>query len=663
LILKKTIVYILFLLFSVSVLAQEREITNLIASGDQAFEMKNFYGAAKMYEDALKYNHKMYDIVWKAAEAYRLDNDYIRAAKHYRYLADKIPEKYPESVFYYAAMLKADEEFIKSQYFFQKYLDINGIDSVNLNVIKAREEILNCEFAWKMFNNPNGVNVLQCDSIINSVFSDFSSGILNDSILVFASIKPLHDSIRDFKSNLYETDFFNDNKTVQLFDSIINIGTKDVSNPNFTKDGNTVYFTISDYFKGGNTNIYKSDYVNGSWSVPSKLPEIINYPEYNSTHPFIAERDNKTDVLLWSSDRPGGEGGYDLYYCELLPDNSWGYVKNLGRPIFEDTRFLDFFDTTSNINTIGNEITPFYNVEDSLLYFSSDWYQNMGGYDIFKVKGNFRVWDSMRNLGYPVNSAQNDIYYKVYPNSYKAFLSSNRKSSFAREHQSCCNDLYYHEIDKVIDEETIHEQKVELLTTRTKLLVPIALYFHNDEPVPNSWDTVTELNYTTTYIDYMQRHDEYKSRYSKGLSKRNRIVAVDSVDYYFSYYVEENYNKLLEFTNLMKELLLSGQKIVITIKGYTSPLNTVEYNNNLAKRRISSLVNYFYEWENGFFQEYINSGMIDYTFVAFGKTLSDGKVSDDPNDPRNSIYSPGASRERRIEIIAVSVEELEQNPE
>jgi len=113
----------------------------------------------------------------------------------------------------------------------------------------------------------------------------------------------------------------------------------------------------------------------------------------------------------------------------------------------------------------------------------------------------------------------------------------------------------------------------------------------------------------------------------------------------------------------MKELLLSGQKIVVTIKGYTSPLNTVEYNNNLAKRRISSLVNYFYEWENGFFREYIESGMIEYEFVAFGKTLSDGKVSDDPNDPRNSIYSPAASRERRIEIIAVSVEEIEQNTE
>ncbi|MDD3687857.1 MAG: hypothetical protein PHE56_13985, partial [Bacteroidales bacterium] len=386
-------------------------------------------------------------------------------------------------------------------------------------------------------------------------------------------------------------------------------------------------------------------------------------PGYDSTHPFLAEREDKNDVFLWSSERPEGEGGYDIYFVEILPDGNWGYARNIGRPIFEDTRYISFFDTTSVINSPGNEITPFYNPKDSLLYFSSDWHQNMGGYDIFKTKGNFRVWDSIQNLGYPLNSAQNDFYYKIYPDHYLAFLSSNRKSAFAQTHQSCCNDLFYHQLEKTITIEDITEQRIEILTERTKLLVPIALYFHNDQPGPNSWDTVTDLNYSTTYYDYLKLQEDYRKSYSRGLPKSEKLVAIDSVDYYFSYYVQDNYNKLLEFTNLMKELLLEGQKIVVTIKGYTSPLNTVEYNNNLAKRRISSLVNYFAEFESGYFLPYIESGQITYEFVAFGKTLSDGKVSDDPNDPRNSIYSPAASRERRIEIIAVSVEKVEQSEE
>lgn len=660
---KRFLLYIVALFFALAIFAQDKEIANFIASGDNAFNKYNYYGAAKMYEEALKFNEKMYDVVWKAAESYRLDNDYIRAAKHYRYLADRIPEKYPESVFYYAAMLKANEEFIKAQYFFQKYIEINEVDSLNFNVMQAKNEILHCEFAWKMYNNPNGISLFQCDTNINSVYSDFSTGFLNDSVIVFASIKPIVDSINDYKSRLYKRHFFDSVSQTELFNVFADYNNFDIANPNFTNDGNALYFTMSDFFHGGQTYIYYSVFSGSEWSNPQKLPDKINYPGYNSTHPFIAQRDGKTDVLIWSSDRPGGEGGYDLYFCELLADKSWGFVRNLGRPIFEDTRFLDFFDTTSTVNTRGNEVTPFYDVRDSLLYFSSNWHENMGGYDIFSIKGNFRVWDSLKNLGYPVNSAQNDFYYKIYPDSYVAFLASNRKSSFALEQQSCCNDLFYHKLDVEINEEVVEDQRIELLTTRTKLLVPIALYFHNDEPVPNSWDTVTSLNYSTTYFDYIARKQEYRDRYSYGLPKKDKPIAVDSVDYYFSYFVEENYNKLLQFTSLMKELLESGQKIVVTIKGYTSPLNTVEYNNNLAKRRISSLVNYFYEWENGYFRQFIDSGMIEYEFVAFGKTLSDGKVSDDPNDPRNSIFSPAASRERRIEIIAISVEEIEQSTE
>jgi len=652
---------IVFGLMPAFAFSQSKEISNFIASADKAYEEKNYYGAALLYEEALKFNQRMYDIVWKAAESYRLDNDYISAAVHYRYLADKIPEKYPQSLFYYALMLKANEEFVKAQYFFKKYLEYSEFDNSDILYKRAEEELINCEFAWKMFNHPNGYDVVQCDSNVNSVYSDFSTGIINDSVLVFASIKPVVDSIHDYKSRLYQI-YLSEEQTSSaiLFSESINLQNYDISNPHFNKNSNILYFTISDYYDGGNTNIYKSEYVDNQWTKPQKLPEIINRPGSNSTHPYLVEREGKTDIFLWSSDRVEGEGGFDLYFCEIMPDGSWGFARNVGRPIFDDTRYLNFFDTTSIINTPGNEITPFYDPSDSSLYFSSDWHKNMGGYDIFKVKGNFRVWDTIKNLGYPLNSAQNDFYYRIYPDQYVAFLASNRKSAFAVSHQSCCNDIYYHDIDKEINEEVIEEQRIEILTERTKLLVPIALYFHNDEPVPNSWDTVTELNYSTTYYKYMDLQENYRKNYSKGLSKSEKAEAIDSVDYYFSYFVQENYNKLLEFTSLMKELLGEGKKIVVTIKGYTSPLNTVEYNNNLAKRRISSLVNYFAEFEGGVFLPYIESGMIEYEFVAFGKIFSAGKVSDDPNDPRNSIFSPAASRERRIEIIAVSIENSEQ---
>lgn len=639
-------------------ISQNKEVTSIIATAKLEFDKKNYYGAAKLYKDALNHDKRMYDIIWKIAESSRYDNDYIEAANYYRILCDKVPEKYPNAYYYYALMLKSNEDYVKAQYFFHKFINNDKTDGTNILVTKALKELIDCEIAWKMLNTPNGFNIIQCDTNINSVYSDFSTHLDQNSILLFTSIQPNNNIQNNYKSKVYSYDL-NKNNPPKLFDNIINVDGYDISNPHLNSKSDKLYFTLSDIYKGGNTYIYESEYINEEWTKPKKLPDFINFPNYNSTQPFLIEKEDN-NILLWSSDRPGGEGGFDIYYCTVLNDN-YGSVMNLGRPIIEKNQFSHFYDTTSVINTPGNEITPYYNIKDSTLYFSSDWHQNMGGYDIFYVKGDFISWGNINNIGYPINSAQNDFYYKIYPDKHIAFFTSNRKSAYTLSHQSCCNDIFYHNIEHIIDEKIIEKQRIELLTERTKLLVPITLYFHNDVPNPNSWDTLTILNYTDTYYEYLNMKNNYRKNYSKGLGKSEKLAAIDSIDYYFSYNVQESFNNLLEFTNLMKELLQSNQKIEITIKGYTSPLNTIEYNNNLSKRRISSLVNYFNEFEDGIFLQYVESGLLSYNFVAFGKTLSNTNVADDPNDPRNSIYSPEASRERRIEIIAISIENFKQN--
>lgn len=651
-----------FLLAWVScmVMAQTPNVNSLIFSGDNAVKQKNFYGAAKLYEEALKQDSKMYDIVWKAAEAYRMDNDYANALVHYKTLVDKAEDKYPDATYRYAQMLKSNEDFMRAQYFFKRFITLSekqGFKGDRTNVEYASQEILNCEYAWKQQNHPQAVDIKQADEGMNSVFSDFGAALSDDNVL-FASIRPDNDSSRIYRSQIYSSSR-DKLASAELIDIQLEQPDADISNPCISSSGDRLFFCITDDFANGNTSIYKCTRTANGWSNPEKLPEKINATGYNSTQPCLVEFGYRPDVLLWSSDKPGGEGGYDIYYCEILPDGSYGSVKNIGRPIIEDERFAEFTDTTSMINTPGDEITPFYSLTDTTLYFSSNHYQTIGAFDIFSVKGNFRVWEEIKNLGYPINSAQNDLYYKIYQEQGIAFLTSNRKSAMAQTHQSCCNDIFYYTIEKYVSEEDRlameKEIRITTLTQRTKLLVPISLYFHNDIPNPNSWDTVTTKNYSDTYFDYMQMHEKYRREFSKGLDRTRRDQAIDSIDNFFSNYAEENYNKLIEFTRMMKELLESGQKVAITIKGFTSPLNTVEYNNNLAKRRISSLVNFFNEYENGIFRQYIENGQIEYNFVAFGKTKAAANVSDDRSDQRNSVYNPAAARERRIEIIAIEI--------
>ena len=650
----------LCVLLSCMATAQNNDVNNLIFSGDNAMKQKNFYGAAKLYEEALKQDTKMYNIVWKIAEAYRMDNDYANALIHYKTLVDKAEDKYPDATYRYAQMLKSNEDFMRAQYFFKRFISLSkkaGFKGNVGNIEYAEQEILNCEYAWKQQNHPQAIDIRQADEGVNSVFSDFGATLGGENIL-FASIRPESDSSSTYKSMIYSANT-SDLTSPDPVDIQSASPTADISNPCISTDGKRLYFSLSDDFANGNTYIYQCTRNSDGWSMPEKLPEKINIQGYNSTQPSLVEFGYRPDILLWSSDRPGGEGGYDIYSCEILPDGNFGSVKNIGRPIIEDERFAEFTDTTSTINTSGDEITPFYNTTDSTLYFSSNHYQTIGAFDIFSSKGNFRVWEEVQNLGYPINSAQNDLYYKVYPEQGIAFLTSNRKSAMAQTHQSCCNDIFYYNIEKYVSEEERiameTEIKISTLKQRTRLLVPISLYFHNDIPNPNSWDTVTTRNYSDTYFDYMQMQEKYRREFSKGLDRTSRDQAIDSIDNFFSVFVEENYSRLVEFTRIMKELLESGQKVSITIKGYTSPLNTVEYNNNLAKRRISSLVNYFDEYENGIFRQYIENGQIEYKFVAFGKTKAAANVSDDRSDQRNSVYNPAAARERRIEIIAVEI--------
>lgn len=96
----------------------------------------------------------------------------------------------------------------------------------------------------------------------------------------------------------------------------------------------------------------------------------------------------------------------------------------------------------------------------------------------------------------------------------------------------------------------------------------------------------------------------------------------------------------------------------ITMQGFCSPLASTDYNINLAKRRVSSLKNYFMEYKNGLFRKFVNSndpasGSITFEEVDVGE-LPTSKVSDDVKDTQNSVYSPGAARERKIQILAVS---------
>lgn len=161
-------------------------------------------------------------------------------------------------------------------------------------------------------------------------------------------------------------------------------------------------------YKSGNKvteGLYVSKKVRGKWQTPEKLGSDINTPYYEN-HANI-NRDGT--MLFYTSDRPGGKGGLDIYYCKRLPNGEWGLSRNAG----------------SKINTIYDEDSPYFHFDGKTLYFSSKGHGGLGGFDIFKTELDENgEWKDPINMGFPINSTDHDIFFHPNLDGSEAFFSS-----------------------------------------------------------------------------------------------------------------------------------------------------------------------------------------------------------------------------------------------
>ena len=175
---------------------------------------------------------------------------------------------------------------------------------------------------------------------------------------------------------------------------------EDCSSCSLNSDGTQLFLYKTDNYDG---SIYSSDYVNGAWTPIKKLNKNINTKYYES-HASISADGKK---LYFTSNRNGGLGNLDIYVSEKDATGDWGPAVNLG----------------AAINTPYNEDTPFITSNDSLLYFSSEGHNSMGGYDIFKSQFVDAVWKAPANLGFPINTTDDDKFYQPVNNGLNAYYS------------------------------------------------------------------------------------------------------------------------------------------------------------------------------------------------------------------------------------------------
>jgi len=180
-----------------------------------------------------------------------------------------------------------------------------------------------------------------------------------------------------------------------------------------TIDNNHMFFTRCDYAYVyetyyNNCDIYQCDFDGGMWTDPVKLGNNINGKDTWESQPTISS-DGK--ILYFASARPGGEGGIDIYYSEKDEHDEWGKACNIGKAI----------------NTKGDEKSPFIHSDSKTLYFSTNGRTGLGGFDIFYSRHTGKnEWSEPKNIGYPINTEDDDLGFIVSTDGKKAFFSSNK---------------------------------------------------------------------------------------------------------------------------------------------------------------------------------------------------------------------------------------------
>jgi tetratricopeptide (TPR) repeat protein len=617
-----------------------------IKYGDLSYSERDFYGASIYYKKAMVLDSSDLNTVHKYAESLRLYNEYKLAEHYYQYVY-KLDQKrqFPESLFWLATMQKHNANYNASKANFTRFAS-SYKNKKSYYYLKAQQEIGSCEYAIELMKDTLPVEIINAGPPINTVDSEFGAYQFSDSNLIFSTLRT--EQITDEKEvkdknyliRIFQSELINGEETIKPFSNNINEKGFHSANGTFSKNKEEFYFTRCD--KDYMCQIYLSKKEEGKWQVPIPINEL-NAEGSTSTQPSLTSIDG-TEILFFASNRQGGFGKMDIWYS-----------------IKKDGQFMPPVNAGPEINSIDDEITPFYDSKNKTLYFSSNWHYGLGGFDIFKSTGSIRKLSKPENLGYPLNTSTNDLYYITKADFTGGYLTSNRSGSITAKGETCCNDIwFFNHVEKPKEEvvataptrDSILEKKtqeLENIQQKLNLKLPVTLYFHNDHPNPRSWDTITKLNYIETYDHYLSTKEEYL----KATKNEN-----NNTEDLFQNYVQNGFQKLKEATPLLLEALQKGYTVEVFVSGFASPLAKTDYNVNLTSRRISSFINYLTEYNEGVFLPFLKEkdlGTLRIIKLPMGEYTSSNSINDDLNNKRLSVYSQAAALERKIEIATVSV--------
>jgi outer membrane protein OmpA-like peptidoglycan-associated protein/tetratricopeptide (TPR) repeat protein len=400
--------------------AAAQSVRKDLKTGNKFFEQENYRASIPYYEKVLAKDPNNAKALFNAGIAYMsFDKE---KASDYIYKAQKIKPKVSKDVEYWLGRVDhLNYNFDEAVAHYQAY-------NATLKKNDQRKEelaqlIQHSKNAKVQFNSPKDIFVKNLGPTINTQFSEHSPVIsADDKLLLFTSRgenvtgsdnkKKGVAADGEYYEDIFESRRIDDEnwEKPRSLSGVLNGKGHDASIQVFDNDTKMLMYRNDE-----NGDIFSAEKAGGDWTAPQKLNGNINSKSFESDA-FIT---NDGLTIYFSTGRYSEDGTLDLYYATRQPGGDWGTAKSLG----------------GNINTKYDDDSPFLSKDGKNLYFASRGHNTMGGYDIFKSKWDSigRKWSRPENMGYPVNTPDDDSYYRLSPDGSYAYLSSYRIGGYGEK--------------------------------------------------------------------------------------------------------------------------------------------------------------------------------------------------------------------------------------
>ena len=407
--------------------------------GDQQSDKKDTYTALEWYVQAYEHDKSNAVAVYKIASTHEALRDYKSAAEWYQKLVDlKEDGKYPLSRYQHANALKMTGDYANCIPAFKKFIEEYPADAPKADYYKkmAQVQIDGAEWAQSNGEPLEELIIENAGPNVNSPSTEGGAFPVGRQEIIYTSLRAdtiiVKEEGEEYEHAKIYTAKANDKGEWEVAkefqaDKIQKEGFH-VVEPTFNKAGDKFYFVRAELVGNHleNSRIFVADYNDGAIGEPQMLD--FNSNTYSCQDPALAEWDGK-QYLLFVSDMEGGKGGMDIWYAEVNPNGTTKEPLNL-----------------EAVNTIGDDVTPFFDERDGNLYFSSDGHPGFGGWDIFR--SNRAADGSMGevvNMGAGFNTYVDDFHFilnKEDNDDCYGYILSNRPGTISLKSETCCDDIF-----------------------------------------------------------------------------------------------------------------------------------------------------------------------------------------------------------------------------